>query len=107
MHFQRNFKNWTSDNDDIDKFIQATQLFAHSFNNSIRALEWIPYNKFYDIKYIAKENIYRANWIDGNINRWDYEEQKWNRTQNMVVILKSLDNPNQITSGFTDKVLKI
>ena len=25
-HFQQNFKKWTSGNDDIDKFIQDTQL---------------------------------------------------------------------------------
>ena len=27
-HFQQNFKNWTSRNNDIDKFIQDTQLSA-------------------------------------------------------------------------------
>ena len=26
--FQQNFQNWTSGNDDIDKFIQLTQLSA-------------------------------------------------------------------------------
>ena len=29
-HFEQNFKNWTSDNDDIDKFIQHIRL---SVNN--------------------------------------------------------------------------
>ena len=32
IHFQQNFKNWTSGNNDIDKFIQVTQLSAHSDN---------------------------------------------------------------------------
>ena len=44
--FQRNFKNWTSGNDDIDKFIQHTQLSA---NKDTRILEWIPYDRIYDI----------------------------------------------------------
>ncbi|PKY30246.1 hypothetical protein RhiirB3_447231 [Rhizophagus irregularis] len=50
------FKNWTSGNNDhIDKFIKDTQLSAHTF--TFNALEWISYDKFYDIKFIAKENV--------------------------------------------------
>ena len=67
IHFQRNFNNWTSGNNDIDKFIQDTQLSANRYNN---VLEWIPYDRFYDIEYIAKGGfgkVYRANWIDGPI----------------------------------------
>ncbi|RIA81551.1 hypothetical protein C1645_836831 [Glomus cerebriforme] len=48
-HFQQNFKKWTSGNDDIDKFIQDTQLSATIW---YKALEWIPYDRFYDIEYI-------------------------------------------------------
>ncbi|RGB36389.1 hypothetical protein C1646_758206 [Rhizophagus diaphanus] len=40
-------------NNDIDKFIQDTQLSAHS--DVREALEWIPYDRFHDIKYIAKD----------------------------------------------------
>ncbi|RIA80951.1 kinase-like domain-containing protein [Glomus cerebriforme] len=50
-HFQQNFKNWNSGNDDVNKFIQDSQLSA---KESYNALEWIPYDRFYDIKYIAK-----------------------------------------------------
>ena len=50
-HFQQNFENWTSGNVDIDKFIQDTQLSA---NSRYKVLEWIPYDRFYDIEYIAK-----------------------------------------------------
>ena len=49
--FQQNFKNWSSGNDDIDKFIQDTQLSA---THPRKVLEWIPYDRFYDIEYIAK-----------------------------------------------------
>ena len=72
--FQQNFKNWTSGNNDIDKFIQDTQLSAHNIDD--KTLEWIPYDRFYDIKYIAKggfDKVYRENWIDGLIDEWDDE----------------------------------
>src|SRR6266498_933858 len=64
--FQRNFKNWTSGNNNIDKFIQDTQLSEHTTYYVKNALEWIHYDKFYDIEYIAKGKygkVYRANWI--------------------------------------------
>src|SRR5438034_10490293 len=79
-HFQQNFDNWTSGNNDIDKFIQDTQLSAH--NNTKKVLEWISYDKFYDIKYIIEGEfgkIYRANWIDGYIDKWNDKSQNWKR----------------------------
>ena len=92
-HFQQNFKNWTSGNNDIDKFIQDTQLSAH--DNAKEALEWISYDRFYNIKYIAEGEfgkVYRANWIDGCIDKWNNENQNWKRKdQNMFVILKCLN----------------
>src|SRR6266498_2416806 len=77
--FQQNFKKWTSGNVDIDKFIQETQLSANSHH---QVLEWIPYDRFYDIKYIAKGGfgkVYKANWIDGFIFYWDNKNQNWKR----------------------------
>src|SRR5580704_5870176 len=78
-HFQQNFKNWNSGNVDIDKFIQDAQLLADNF---YRVLEWIPYDRFRNIKYIAKGGfgkVYNANWIDGYIWNWDNEDQSWKR----------------------------
>jgi hypothetical protein len=65
IYFQQNFKNWTSGNNDVDKFIQGTQLSAHKMVKDV--LEWIPYDRFNNIEYIAKDElskVYRANWID-------------------------------------------
>ena len=108
IHFQQNFKNWTSGNNEIDRFIQDIQLSAHSQLDLAEALEWIPYNRFYDIKYIAKSGhskAYRANWIDGYINCWDNYNQNWKRKgQNMIVILKSLSDPINVTSEFMNEV---
>jgi hypothetical protein len=106
IYFQRNFSNWTSGNNDIDKFIQDTQLLAH--DNVKEALEWIPYNKFYDIKCTTEDEfgkVYRADWIDGHIQYWDYINQTWKRRDyNMFVILKSLNNPKNITLEYMNKV---
>ena len=107
IHFQQNFKNWTSGNNYIDKFIQDTQLLEHDYTDKV--LEWIPYNRFYNIKYITKGGfgkVYRANWIDGSIFFWSDYNQNWKRTnQNMFVILESLNNPNDTTSTeFINKV---
>ncbi|PKY15526.1 kinase-like protein [Rhizophagus irregularis] len=121
IHFQRNFQNWTSGSNDINKFIQDTQLSVH--DDARKLLEWIPYNRLYDVKYIAGDDdfgckVYRANWIDGCIinddyrfweydSSWDNKNQNWIRNdQNMFVILKILNNPASITSKYIDKIAK-
>ncbi|GET02600.1 kinase-like domain-containing protein [Rhizophagus clarus] len=97
IHFQQNFKNWSSGNKDIDKFIQDTQLSAH--NNITNALEWIPYDRFDDIRYVEQNNLFVANWIDGCIDKWDNEYHNWKRyNQNMFVTLKNLNNSKIIIS---------
>ncbi|GET58324.1 kinase-like domain-containing protein [Rhizophagus irregularis DAOM 181602=DAOM 197198] len=107
LHFQQNFKNWTSGNSDIDGFVQYIQLSSHSYN-ACHALEWIPYNKFYDIEYIAKGGfgkVYKANWKDGCIDKWDDENQNWRRkNQNMLVALKSLNNSKNVTLEFMNEI---
>ena len=50
-HFQENFKNWTSGNSDVDKLIQESQLNA---KNRWEKLEWIEYDRFENIEYVAK-----------------------------------------------------
>jgi hypothetical protein len=106
LHFQQNFKNWTSGNKDIDKFIQDIQLSAH--HDASKALEWISYNRFRNIRYVKKGRFcetYEANWIDGNISHWDNENQNWVRyNQNMFVTLKSLSNLKNFTSEVMNEV---
>jgi hypothetical protein len=108
IYFQQNFENWTSGNNGIDKFIQDAQLMVHEDNEISHSLEWIPYERFYDIEYIEKgwfEKAYFAKWIDGHINKWNYKNQTWNRKgQNMCIILKSLNNSNNIASEFRNEV---
>jgi len=104
--FQQNFENWTSGNDDVDIFIQGTQLSAHNYASD--ALEWIPYDRFHNIEYIAEGGfgkVYRAIWIDGHIDKWDNKNQNWKREDpNKIVALKSLNNSTNVTLEFMNEV---
>ncbi len=101
---QQNFFNWISGNEFIDKFIQESQLNAE-FNDEI--LEWIPYNKFKNIEYLNKGGfsiIYKAIWLDGPIDNWNDDENKWNRGFNKMVSLKSLNKSSNLNEEFLNEV---
>ena len=104
--FKENFKNWTSGNKDIDGLIQHSQLNSTYFLN---CLEWIPFEKFQNVTYIAKGGfgkIYSAGWSEGLIANWDIENQKWER-HTIDVALKSLDNSSDISIEFLNEVINI
>ena len=99
-HLQNDFEKWTSGNIDIDKFIQKTQLVA---NISDRVIEWIPYHKLKHIKYIAKGefgSVYSAFWLDGKIDKWNINNQQWDRLGYQRVALKILNNSSNSISDF-------
>ena len=69
--FQQNFKNWTSGNHDVDEFIQNAQLKA---KNCKQVIEWIEYDRFENIEYLAKGGFgttFKAIWKDGYIDEFD------------------------------------
>src|SRR5688572_2130503 len=103
--FKENFKNWTSENEDIDVLIQLSQLNAVHYT---KCLQWIPFEDFQNVTYTARGGfgkIYSANWPKGFIHNWDIENQNWFRDTNVQVALKSLDNSNVITE-FLNEVIK-
>ncbi|POG70332.1 kinase-like domain-containing protein [Rhizophagus irregularis DAOM 181602=DAOM 197198] len=102
--FKDNFKNWTSGNKDIDEFIQQSQLNSVYYK---KYLEWIPFEKFQDITYIAEGGfgkIYSAKWPEGHIEYWDIENQKWHRRCWDKYALKSLNNSSNISSDFLNEI---
>ena len=112
--FQQDFPNWTSGNNYIDNFIQKTQLNAEW---SEEVLEWIPYNRLTNIKYLAKggfSTVYNARWLDGYIENWDYDNKQWNRGIYVIddtdsikvfeVVIKSLNNSSNINEEFLNEV---
>ncbi|RHZ87543.1 hypothetical protein Glove_33g96 [Diversispora epigaea] len=96
-HFQNDFNKWTSGNDKIDKFIQDAQ---QNVNGRWEAMEWIPYDRFKDVKQIGEGGfgtIHHARWIDGFIEKWDIENQQFKRycnygNEGVEVALKKFDN---------------
>ncbi|RGB33017.1 hypothetical protein C1646_705498, partial [Rhizophagus diaphanus] len=69
----------TYGNNNIDEFIKHSQLNAVFYE---KYLEWIPFEKFQNITYIAEGGfgkIYTAEWLEGYIYYWDIENQKWHR----------------------------
>ncbi|GET02181.1 kinase-like domain-containing protein [Rhizophagus clarus] len=98
------FNNWTSGNKIIDEFIQQSQLNAVYH---IKCLEWIPFEKFQNITYIAEGGfgkVYTAEWPEGNIEYWDIENQKWRREHYDKYALKSLNNSSDISSDFLNEI---
>ena len=101
---QQNFDKWTSGNEFINGFIQETQLKA---KYSKQILEWIPYNKLKDIKYLDKggfSTIYEAMWLDGPIKEWNNGEQKLVRHNNQIVAIKSLNESSNLSHEFLNEV---
>ena len=101
--FQQDFPNWTSGNNYIDNFIQETQLNAQDIGEF---LEWIPYNRLTNIKYLAKggfSTVYKAIWLDGYIS-WDYDKKQWGRREGAEVVIKSLNNSSNINEEFLNEV---
>ena len=131
--FQQEFSKWTSGNEHIDKFIQNAQLEARSASEVI---EWISYNRLKNIQYLAKggfSTIYKAIWLDGQIDYLDNESKQWKRYSNSLknedyenaknkniksplnplsenetngfnVVLKSLHNSSNINEEFLNEV---
>jgi len=108
QHFRENFKNWTSGNKEIDKFIQRYQLEAISKHG---VLEWISYKRLKNVEYLAKGGfgkVYKAEWIDSDISHWGEENKKWMRGGYFrQVALKSLNNSQNVTTDFYEKSLVI
>src|SRR5581483_11142405 len=106
--FNKNFKNWTSGNHEVDKFIQKAQLEGKDFR---KILEWIEYDRFENVEYLAKGEFgttYKAIWKDGYITDWDSKNNQWKRSKyssgknhdNYLVVLKCLYNSQDITAEF-------
>ncbi|EXX57799.1 Ssk22p [Rhizophagus irregularis DAOM 197198w] len=74
----------------------------HDYNYRKAKLEFVPYGRFKDIEFIAEggfSKIYKATWIDGPIsNKWNEEKQEFDRCGRMIVVLKELNNSNNIDS---------
>jgi hypothetical protein len=89
----------------IDEFIQYTQLNA---NDNTDYLEWIDFDQFDLIENINKRgafsSIYSATWMEGSSRNLDEETGVWTRNGPIKVILKRLDNSQNINQEFINQV---
>jgi hypothetical protein len=104
IYLINNFPNWTSGNDNVDYLIQACQKEAVRPDNII---EWIPYNKLQNIKYLTEggfSKIYSATWTDGRYD-WNNEKHQLARFAKLEVILKKLENVEKADRRWFDEVI--
>ncbi|PKY53644.1 kinase-like protein [Rhizophagus irregularis] len=103
QYFKQNFKNWTSGNHNIDEFIKKAQLKA---KNEKQIIEWIEYDKFEDVEYLAKGGFgttFKAVWKDG-LWKINYDNNQMERKGETKVALKCLHNSQDITADFLKEI---
>ncbi|POG83086.1 kinase-like domain-containing protein [Rhizophagus irregularis DAOM 181602=DAOM 197198] len=100
-------KGWTSGNDDIDKFIKDTIYNARQNIDDI-FLEWIPYNRFIDIRQIGEggfAEIYSAIWVDSNSSYYkDNEGWKKLDSKPKKVALRKLKRSQNISAEYLNEI---
>ncbi|EXX60404.1 polo kinase CDC5 [Rhizophagus irregularis DAOM 197198w] len=93
-------------NKKIDDLIQKMQLKIH--NPGTLVFEWIPYDKFINLKEIDKGGfsvIYSAIWEDGPLY-YDFSKMEYIRDTCKKVALKCLNNSQNITDNFFNEIEK-
>ena len=105
-HFRLNYGEFPSGNNEIDDILKDNYCKSKS---SEEMIEWIPYNQFYDIKEMGKDNfstLYSAIWMNDSLNyKVDKNGKKiWEKKPNKEVILKCSHNSQNITSEFLNEV---
>ena len=109
-YLKAKFSDWTSGNDEINKLIQKCQMETLMPS---KIIEWIPYNKLQNIKYLTKggfSEIYTASWIDGRYWEWDTKKQQLTRefeSNSQAVVLKRLENVESANQNWLEEVCNL
>ncbi|GBC08410.1 hypothetical protein RclHR1_00810002 [Rhizophagus clarus] len=99
---KNNFINWTSGNIKLDDFIQKMQSKINNYDDVI--FEWIPYNKFIEIKERGDNCMTTAIWKDGPLY---YDKHANEYTRNLIyekVVLRFLYDSQDINDEFLNMV---
>ncbi|SRR6266498_4867474 len=82
-----------SGSESVDDFIRNAHINLGQKSNMI---EFVPYDQFKDIKFIAKLGYYEATWIDGYIQHWNLKKMELKRSGPKTVVLKKLNNSENV-----------
>ena len=106
-------EGWSSGNSEIDNFIKDTIYNAKNYyygGGKYRPLflEWVPFDRFEDIKQIGEggfAKVYSAKWIDGRL-KYKQRNGKWKKLkpEPMKVALKRLNGSQNMSAGYLNEV---
>ena len=99
-------EGWTSGNLNIDKFIKDT---IYNARKSRRFLEWVPFDRFADIKQIGEggfAKVYSATWLDGKPYYNQLDDGSWKKSdpKPMTVALKRLNGSQNMSKVYLNEV---
>ena len=108
-------EGWISGNSEIDHFIKNTIYNAKNYRyvNSHKFyplfLEWVPFDRFEDIKQIGEggfAKVYSAKWIDGRSHYIKQNDGSWKKQQPepINVALKRLNGSQNMTAEYLNEV---
>ena len=102
-------EGWTSGNDEIDNFIKDTIYNAKIYAGYPIFLEWVPFNRFEDIKQIGEggfAKVYSAKWIDGQAEYIKQVDGSWEKRESepMNVALKKLNGSQNMSAECLNEV---
>ena len=79
---EEKIEGWTSGNSEIDNFIKDTIYNAKLQYSRPLFLEWVPFDRFEDIKQIGEggfAKVYSAKWIDGQSKYYKQDNGIWKK----------------------------
>lgn len=104
-YLKSQFSDWTSGNNTIDDLLKKCQ---ESSLIPYMIVEWIPYDKFINLQFLAKggcSDIYTADWEEGGYKEWDIKERKLKRAGKCKVVLKKLENVEDADRTWLEEVI--
>ncbi len=99
-HYIKDHLLYKSGNKVVDDFIRNAPID--------NMMEFVPYDQFKDTEFIVEGKfgkIYKSTWIDGNIQSWNEKEMNLKRSGLRKVVLKKLNNSENITSKKLNEVI--
>ena len=102
-------ERWTSENTKIDEFIKDTIYNAKISGYHPLFLEWVPFDRFEDIKQIGEggfSKVYSATWIDGNAKYVRQNDGSWRKKESepIKVALKRLSGSQNMSADYLNEV---